>query len=69
VRNHWTHASTGRDSPLIRANSSQVIEEIVRIVLGFDITQGLVNLAIKCCLEVRLAEVGLEDISQYSIFE
>lgn len=65
--NNWTHTSTGRDGPFIRANSSQTVEDIVRVILPFDFTQCLVVLAIECSPEFGLAEVGLVDVGQYPV--
>lgn len=64
VRNYWTHTSVGRSSPLIRANSRQPIEDVVRVILGFDLTQSLVILAIKRRFKIGLTEVGLGVIGQ-----
>jgi hypothetical protein len=54
------HPSTVRDSPLIGADSSQSIEEVVRVVLGLDCAQLVVIFAIEGSLEVWLEGIGLK---------
>lgn len=53
------HTATVRDSPLIGSNSSQTVEERVRVVLGLDAAKSIVILAVEGPLPVRLVEVAL----------
>ena len=46
-------------APLVRSDVGLAVEEEVRVVLGLDLTQGIIIDAVEGLLEVWLAEVTL----------
>jgi hypothetical protein len=56
----FTQSAVLQLSPLVRVNRSDSVEQVVRIVLGFDTLQLLVVSAEECLLKVRLTEVSLK---------